>query len=173
MSLDKKPPCLAEIVKSYPIRYVAPQFQKFDGRQRITWEHVVCFLTSWEHVLMIKIYAWESSRMLTNCTYTWYLNLKSRFVHDSEHLGALFNTKVFFLEAKFTFRELGQTRQYPGEGLDVYIKHFHEKALDYYDTVLKDVLVDVCFHGMIEDYQVYIANLSFLFSRLMEAAKAS
>lgn len=57
---------------------------------------------------------------------------------------SLFNTKFFWLEAKFTLAKLGQTCQYPGEELDAYIRRFYEKAMDYYDPMSGDVVVDVC-----------------------------
>lgn len=51
--------------------------------------------------------------------------------------------------------EHSQMNQYPGVDLDVYVKRFNEKALDGYDPVAKDVLVDIFLHKMIEDYQIY------------------
>lgn len=66
--------------------------------------------------------------------------------------------------------QLGRTLQYPGEDLDAYFKHFHERALDYYDLVAEDMLVDVCLHGMIEGYHVHLEMFSFSYvSRLKEA----
>lgn len=54
--------------------------------------------------------------------------------------------------------------------MDAYVKHFHERALDCCDLVAEDVLVDICLHGMREDYHVHlnIVHLS-LFLRLIEA----
>lgn len=43
--------------------------------------------------------------------------------------------------------------QYPRENLDTYLKRFHEKALDCCNPVAKDVLVDVCLNGLVEDYR--------------------
>lgn len=44
--------------------------------------------------------------------------------------------------------------------------------MDYCDQVIEDVLVDICLHGMIEEYHLHLENLSFAsFSRLMEAAR--
>lgn len=65
--------------------------------------------------------------------------------------------KFFCAEAKSTLVELALTRQYPGEDLNVYMKRFYEKALNYCDSVAKDVLAD----SMIEDYRVYLESLSF------------
>lgn len=45
ISLDLKLLCSGEIVvKPYPVRYVAPQFQTFDNRRLNTHEHIVQFL---------------------------------------------------------------------------------------------------------------------------------
>lgn len=56
----------------------------------------------------------------------------------------MFNTKFFHGEAKFTLVELDWTSQYSVEDLDMYIKRFHEKALDCYDSVDEEVLFNVC-----------------------------
>lgn len=53
-------------------------------------------------------------------------------------------------------------RQYPGEDLALYIKRFHEKALDFCDPVDKEVLENVCLKGMNAAYRVFLENLSFL-----------
>lgn len=52
------------------------------------------------------------------------------------------------------------------------MKRFHEKALDCYDPVADDVFVDVRLHGIVEDYRIYLENISFSsFFRLMEAVR--
>lgn len=52
------------------------------------------------------------------------------------------------------------------------MKSFHDKALDCVDTVDKEVLVNVCLHGMNDVYRVFLENLTFSsFSKLMEATK--
>lgn len=57
---------------------------------------------------------------------------------------------------------LTQSRRQRLEGdLDMYVKRFHEKALDYYDPVAKEVLVNVCLHGVFEEYRIFLENLSF------------
>lgn len=54
---------------------------------------------------------------------------------------------------------------------NAYIKRFHERSLNYYDPLVDEVLVDVCLHGMLEEYTIFLNNLSFpCLSRLMEAA---
>lgn len=40
--------------------------------------------------------------------------------------------------------------------MDAYVKLFHEQTLDYCDLIAEDVLVNVCHHGIIEDYRVYL-----------------
>lgn len=83
-----------------------------------------------------------------------------------------FNTKFFFPEAKYTLAELGHTRQYAGEDFDLYVKRFHDKALDYVDLVDEEVLVNMCLHGMNDEYRVFLENLTFSsFLKLMEVAR--
>lgn len=83
-----------------------------------------------------------------------------------------FNAKFFFAEVQYTLAELGQPPQYVGEDLDAYIKRFHDKAHDCIVLVLEEVLVNVCLHGMDDEYKVSLENLTFLsFSKLMEAAR--
>lgn len=54
--------------------------------------------------------------------------------------------------------------------MDAYVKMFLKATLDCYDPVGEDILVDVCRHVMIEDYKIYVENLSFSsFFKLMEA----
>lgn len=85
---------------------------------------------------------------------------------------AAFNTKFFFTEAKYNFAELGRTRQYAGEDLDPYVKRFHDKALDCVNPVDEEVLVNMCLHGMNDEYRVFLENLMFSsFSNSMEAAR--
>lgn len=63
-------------------------------------------------------------------------------------------------------------RQYPREDLYACLKRFHTRALDWCDPVVEDVLVDVCLHKTIKDYQSYLERLSFSsFSQLMEASR--
>lgn len=59
-----------------------------------------------------------------------------------------------------------------GEDLDLYVKRFHNKALDCINLVDEEVLVNVCLHGMNEEYRVFLENLTFSsFSKLMKAAR--
>lgn len=57
--------------------------------------------------------------------------------------------------------ELGRTRQYLGEYLDLYVRRFHEKTLDCCDPVNEEVLVKVCPDDIGNEYRVYLENLSF------------
>lgn len=50
---------------------------------------------------------------------------------------ATFNTKFFFVEAKYTLTKLGRTRQYSGDDLDLYVKRFHDKVLNCVDPETK------------------------------------
>lgn len=60
------------------------------------------------------------------------------------------------------------------EDRDTYDRRFHERVMDYYDTVAEEVLVDVCLYDMIEEYKSFQKNLSFpCFSKLMEAVKCT
>lgn len=56
--------------------------------------------------------------------------------------------------------------------LDLYVRRFHEKALGYYDSVDEEVLVNVCLHGILNEYRLFLKNLSFpSFSRPMRAVR--
>lgn len=85
---------------------------------------------------------------------------------------SLFNTKFFGAEAKFSPVELGRTREYLVEDLDLYMRRFHERAIICYDPVAEEALFDVCLHGVIQEYHVFLENLSFpSFSKLMDVAR--
>lgn len=56
--------------------------------------------------------------------------------------------------------------------MDLYVRRIQEKTLDCCNTVDEEVLVNACLHGMLDEYHVYLENLSFLsFFMLMEAAR--
>lgn len=76
---------------------------------------------------------------------------------------SLFNTKFFRREAKFSLTELDRTKQYPEGDLDLYVKSFHERAIDCRDLVDEEVLINICLYGMLEEYRIFLENLSFLF----------
>lgn len=125
-------------------------------------EHIVCFLHFMgAHAHDVDLCMRGFSKSLSDQAYILYVNFKPGLVHDKEHLVSLFNTKFFCVEANFTLAELGRMYQYPREDLDAYVKKFYENALDFCDLVADDVLVDVCLHDMIEEYIVYLENLSF------------
>lgn len=169
-----RPPYLTSIaMKPYLVGYTVPNFQRFDSRKGNTIEHVSRFSAAMgplahnpEQCLR------EFSKSLTNRAYVWFLNLKPGSNHDWDYLVTLFNAKFFCGEAKFTLAELGQTRQYQGEDLDIYVKRFSERAPDSSDAVDEETLVDVYLHGMVNEYPVYLENLTFpSFSKLIEAAR--
>lgn len=82
------------------------------------------------------------------------------------------STQFLYAEAKITLVELSRTHQYSGENVDGYVKHFYEQAQACCDPVAEDVLMDVCPHNMIENYWVYLENLSFSsFLWLMEVLR--
>lgn len=173
-ALDLKPPYPEKVAeKDFPTEYKVPKFQKFDGRKVNMKEHVSRFLDSLgKYEKYPELWLREFSKSLTYRAYTWYLSLKPGTIQDWEDMVGAFNTKFFFAEAKYTLVELGRTRQYAGEGLDLYVKRFHDKALDCVDRVDEEVLVNVCLHGMNDEYLVFLENLTFSsFSKLMEAAR--
>lgn len=44
----------------------------------------------------------------------------------------------------------------PGKDLDIYVKRFHKRALDCYDLVDEEVLVNVCLHDMRKEYRIFL-----------------
>lgn len=54
-----------------------------------------------------------------------------------------FNTKFFYVNAKYNLAELGHGKQYPGEALDLLVKRFPEKALDCNDLTDDEVLINI------------------------------
>lgn len=86
------------------------------------------------------------------------------------YMVSTFNTNPFCEEAIFSLAELGGTRS--GEDLDLYVRRFHEKALDSCEPVDEEVLLIFCLHDMVDEYCVLLENLSFpCFSRLTEALR--
>lgn len=160
-------------MKSYPVGYTVPNFQRFDGRKRNTIEHISLFIDAmWPFAHDPELCLRKFSKSLTDRAYAWYLNLKPGSIQDWDQLVTLFNAKFFYGEAKFTLAELGRTRQHPNEDLDLYVKRFRERALDCNDAVDEETLVNVCLYGMANEYCVYLENLTFpSFSKLMEAAR--
>lgn len=55
-----------------------------------------------------------------------------------------------------------------GEDLDLYVKRFHKKMLDYVDSVYEEVLFNVHLYDMNDEYKVFLENLTLSsFSKLM------
>lgn len=85
-------------------------------------------------------------------------------------LISLLNLKFFCAKGRLSLVKLGYISQHPGEDLDTYVRRFHNKALDSCDPVEDKLLVDVCLLWMIEEYHIFLENLSFpSFSRLIDA----
>lgn len=80
---------------------------------------------------------------------------KAKIIHDWEHLVAVF--KVLLRGSKFSLDELGQTRQLPGEDLDLYVKRFYRKALVCCVAVDEETFL----HDMANEYRVFLETLSF------------
>lgn len=127
--------------KSYPVRYVTPQFQKFAVRRGNTQEYAVRFLDSMEaHPNNADLCVSELFKLLKDRAYTWYVNLKPKSMHDWENPFSLFNKIFLRAEAKYRLAELSRKNQYPGEDFSNYMKRFNEKALYCCDSVAEDVL---------------------------------
>lgn len=63
------------------------------------------------------------------------------------------NSKFFYAEVRFTVTELSRNRQYSDEDLDVYVSRFHKKALNCCGSVNVEMVVNVCLHGITEEYR--------------------
>lgn len=59
--------------------------------------------------------------------------------------------------------ELGKSRWCSSKDLDLYVKKFYEEELDCCDPVDEEVLVNVCLHGMVDEYPVHVEYVSFPF----------
>lgn len=65
--------------------------------------------------------------------------------------------------------EIDQKPQYPRDDLDAYVKRSYKKTLDCSDLVVEDLLVDICFHEIIEKSDIVGGFAFSSFSYLMEA----
>lgn len=94
---------------------------------------------------------------------------------DPPELGAACNClqrEVLLSGCEVPFCPVGSIRLFPGKSLDLYVKRFYEKTLDYYDAADKETMVDICLHDMVNEYCVLVEILSFpSFFKLMEAAR--
>lgn len=148
-SLDWKPPYPVDVIaKPYPLDYKVPKFQKYDSWSGNSKEHAMYFFDLWTTTPTILIFASKNSQSLWQTrritgTPTW--NQTSYVIgRSSQH------------QTRFTLVELGRTRQYSNEYLNVYVRRFHEKALDCCDLVDEEMHVDVCLHVMTEEYMVFL-----------------
>lgn len=62
----------------------------------------------------------KSSSIPEDPVYIWYLNLRPGSILNWGHMVSNFNTKFFFIEAKYSLAELGRTSNYLGEDLDLF-----------------------------------------------------
>lgn len=106
-----------------------------------------------------NLYVHEFSKSLMDHAYNQHVNSKPGFVHDRKHHVSLFNTKFFCADAKLTLVQLGRTHQYPKYG------RIHEAFPWESPRLLQSSSwgcpVDVCSHSIIEEYSIYLENLSF------------
>lgn len=83
IGLGLKPLYPVEIASKPPIKYVAPEFQNFDGKRGNTGEHVALFLDSMgAHSSDKNLCLREFSKSPIDYGYTWYVNLKPGPVHE-------------------------------------------------------------------------------------------
>lgn len=68
-------------------------------------------------------------------------------------------------------RKHDRTCLYLGEDLDAYVKIFQNKTPDFYDPVAKDVLVNICLHGMIDTTWFIKETYHFSLLRLMKVSR--
>lgn len=84
--------------------------------------------------------------------------------NDIQHQILLWGSKVHISRIRCT-------QQFPDPELDLYVKRFHERALDCY-TVDEEIMVDICLHRMANEYHVYfLESFISLFFKLMEATR--
>lgn len=156
----------------YPAGYKVMKSHKFDGRKGDSKEQVRRFLHlmsvfSCDITLLLR----EFSKFPKDRAYIWYANLKPGSVRYFEQLISLFNSKFFYAEPRFSLAELDCVQQHLGEDLDACIRTFYDRALDCCNTVEEQMRDDVCLLEMIEEYRIFLKNLSLpFFSKLIEAA---
>lgn len=52
------------------------------------------------------------------------------------------------------------------------LERFHERELNCCDAVDEETLVDICWHGMINEYRVYLDKITFpSFFKVIEVAR--
>lgn len=95
--LDLKPPYFAKA----PAGCIEPTFQRFDGWNGSTQEHVVRFLDSKGPFAHDDLCLGEFSKSMIDRAYTWYVSPKPGSIHDWELIVSLFNTKLFTRKQSF------------------------------------------------------------------------
>lgn len=137
------------------------KFQKFDGRKR---NISACFINSmwpfahkWSSASESSQNHWPIVHILGILTWNQDLSKIESTSNSVQHKILLWRGKVY----------IGRV------GLDLYTKSFHDKALDYCNSVDEDTMVDVCLHGMANEYRVFFWRISCSSPsiKLMEAVK--
>lgn len=125
--LDLKPPYTTEVAEL--VAYVIGKFQKFDCRRERKREHVVRFLDSMEayardaHLCMM-----EFSKSLMDLLIP-SMSTQNQVDAWVEHFVSLFDTNFFWAERTLPWLNSKNVLLSNGD-LVVYIKGFHQKALD-------------------------------------------
>ena len=93
----RKPPYLAELLRqSYPDKYVASTFSRFDGRKRSALVHVSKFIDSMgPYAGNGDLCLREFSKSLDDRAYTWYTKLPLGSVRSWDDMVEMFCEKYF------------------------------------------------------------------------------
>uniref|UniRef100_A0A2N9EWH9 Retrotransposon gag domain-containing protein n=1 Tax=Fagus sylvatica TaxID=28930 RepID=A0A2N9EWH9_FAGSY len=144
----RKPPYPAELLKqSYPEKYIAPTFSRFDGRKGSALVHI-------------------------SKAYTWYTTLPPGSMKVWEDMVELFCGKYFQAEEKITLVNLHTTKQASGEDLLRYIHRFRDIYLDCYANYEEGELVGVCIDNMLPEFRAHLENLDISrFGQLLQKAR--
>lgn len=104
----------------------------------------------------------------------YILELEARVNPKLKTLGDSIQSQFFLWKSEIHFCIIGLRMTIPGEDLDIFVRRFHEEALDYCDVVDGETLANICMHGMSNGYRINLENLTFpSFSKLIEAARES
>lgn len=114
-------------------------------------------------------YLSEFSKSLTDRAGTWYITLSQVQFMSFVTSYLCFTPSSLMLKAS-SLTERGHVRQRLEEGIDAYMKRFREKALNCCSPGEEKTLAQICLHGMLEEYRIFLEKLCFSFSKLMEAA---
>uniref|UniRef100_A0A2N9GYU2 RNase H type-1 domain-containing protein n=1 Tax=Fagus sylvatica TaxID=28930 RepID=A0A2N9GYU2_FAGSY len=157
----RRPPYPTELLKQpYPVKYIVPNFSRFDGRKGSVLVRISKFIDSMEAYagngdLCLR----EFSKSLDDRAYTWYTTLPPGSVKTWEDMVELFCGKYFQAEEKITLVNLHTTKQVSGEDLLQYIHCFRDISLDCYANYEKGELVRVCIDNMLPKFRAHLENL--------------